>query len=75
MSHKLPIIKDIELIRVLQKLGFFEHRQSGSHLVMKHEDGRRAVVSVHPGCDIPRGTLKGILRDIQVSNEEFEGLL
>jgi predicted RNA binding protein YcfA (HicA-like mRNA interferase family) len=34
---------------------------------MKHEDGRRAVVPVHPGKDIPKGTLKGILRDIEVT--------
>lgn len=75
MGHKLPIIKDIELIRVLQKLGFFEHRQSGSHCVMKHEDGRRAVISIHSRQDIPRGTLKAILRDVKISNEEFSNLL
>ena len=75
MSHKLPMIKDIELIRVLQKLGFFETRQSGSHCVMKHEDGRRVVISIHPGHDIPRGTLKAILRDMKISNEGFRDLL
>ncbi|MBI5078556.1 type II toxin-antitoxin system HicA family toxin [Candidatus Saganbacteria bacterium] len=68
----MPIIKDRELIRALHKLGFFEHRERGtSHLVFRHADGRTAVVSRHPGKDIPRGTLRGILRDINTSIEEF----
>lgn len=73
---KLPIIKDRELIRALKKLGFFEHRQRGtSHLIMAHPDGRRATIPIHPGKDIPRGTLKGILRDLEISTEEFIKLL
>lgn len=69
---KLPTIKDRQLIRALKKLGFFEHRQRGtSHLIMAHPDGRRTSVPIHPGKDIPRGTLKGILRDLEISTEEF----
>lgn len=73
---KLPIVKDRELIRVLKKLGFFEHPERGtSHLVFKHADGRITTVARHPGQDIPRGTLRGILRDIRVSPKEFAQLL
>lgn len=73
---KLPFIKDRQLIQVLKKLGFFEHPERGtSHLVFKHPDGRRTTVSRHPGKDIPRGTLRAILRDINVSIEEFNKLL
>jgi len=69
---KLPIIKARQLIKTLKKLGFSEHRQRGtSHLIMVHLDGRRASIPVHPGKDIPRGTLKGILRDLEISTEEF----
>lgn len=58
------------MIRVLKKLGFFEARQNGtSHLVMKHADGRRATIPIHPGKDIPKGTLRGILRDLAVDVE------
>ena len=38
---------------------------------MKHQDGRRAVISIHPGKDIPKGTLKAILKDIEVSVDEL----
>ncbi|MBU4369666.1 type II toxin-antitoxin system HicA family toxin [Patescibacteria group bacterium] len=72
---KLPIIKCKELIKVLMKVGFFKHRQRGtSHLIMKHLDGRRASIPTHPGKDIPRGTLKGILRDMEISTKEFNKL-
>ncbi len=65
---KLPVVTPHDLIRALTKLGFFEHRQRGtSHLVMKHGDGRRAIIAVHQGRDIPKGTLLGILKDISVT--------
>ena len=73
---KLKPLKSRELIRALKKLGFFEHRQkSTSHLVMKHTDGRRTVVAIHGGKDIPIGTLRGILHDVQIKPDELLGLL
>ena len=73
---KLPLVKDRELIRVLKKLGFFEHPERGtSHLVFSQKDGRRTTVSRHPGKDIPRGTLRAVLRDINISIKEFITLL
>ena len=73
---KLPVVTPHDLIRALTKLGFFEHRQRGtSHLVMKHTDGRRAIIAVHHGRDIPKGTLSGILKDIGVTPEQLRDLL
>jgi predicted RNA binding protein YcfA (HicA-like mRNA interferase family) len=73
---KLPVIKDRELIQVLKKLGFFEHPETGSsHLIFKHPDGRRTVVARHPGKDIPKGTLRAILRDMNISIKQFNNLL
>jgi len=73
---KLPAVKSRELIRVLKKLGFREHPERGSsHLVFTHSDGRRTVISRHAGKDIPRGTLRGILRDLGISVDEFVKLL
>ena len=72
----LPIIRDKQLIKVLKKLGFSEHRRKGtSHLIMVHPDGLRTTVPIHPGKDMPRGTLKGILRDLEISTEGFIKLL
>ena len=73
---RLPAIKDTELIKVLLKLGFVESSRKGtSHNIFKHSDGRRTTVSRHKGKDIPRGTLRAILRDVDILPEEFEKLL
>lgn len=70
---KLPIIKDRQLIKAMKRLGFIEHQQRGSsHLILKHANGRRICIPIHPGKDMPRGTLKGILRDADVSVLELK---
>jgi len=68
---KLPIIKVKELIRVIQKLGFFEHHRVGSHIQFKHSDGRRVTVAAHKGRDVKKKTLRGIISDLEISVEEF----
>jgi predicted RNA binding protein YcfA (HicA-like mRNA interferase family) len=68
---KLPAVTDKDVVRALTNLGFFEQRQKGSHLVMKHKDGRRSIIAMHNGKIIPNGTLLAILRDAKISKEEF----
>lgn len=70
---RLTIISDKEMIRLLQKLGFIEIRQNGSHKFLKHPDGRTTVIPVH-GKDLKRSLIKAILKDINISDEEYEVL-
>ena len=73
---KLPLISAIELIKILSKIGFEITRQQGSHISLRHKDGRSTTVPNHPGEKIDRGLLNKILKkDIQISREEFEGLI
>jgi len=72
---KLPAIKAKELIRVLKKLGFFKFHQVGSHAQFKHPNGRRITVPIHPGKDIGKKTLKGIIDDLELRVEEFIKIL
>ena len=72
---RLPILTAARLVKVLKKLGFVFVRQRGSHAFYRHEDGRSTVVPMHAGEDIGRGLLRAILRDLQLSPEEFEALL
>ena len=60
-----------KVIRALQSLGFQPIRQKGSHLFLRHPDGRATVVPVHPGEDIRRGLLRKIIRDAEVDEDEF----
>ena len=73
---KLPSVSSKRLIQVLYKVGFSRHQETGSsHLVFSHADGRRTTVPRHGSRDIPKGTLRAILRDINISPEEFAKLL
>ena len=69
---KLPRISSREAIRSLERLGFEQVRQTGSHIVMKKETEKGeigCVVPVHRELKI--GTLSGILKQAQVTVEEF----
>jgi len=46
---KLPLLTGGELIKILQKIGFNKIRQKGSHVFLRHPDGRTTVVPNHPG--------------------------
>ncbi len=62
-----------EVLSKLQRAGFLIIRQSGSHVVLRHSDGRQTYVAMHPG-DIPSGTLRAILRQAGLSEEAFRDL-
>jgi predicted RNA binding protein YcfA (HicA-like mRNA interferase family) len=72
---RLPLLPARELIRALQQAGFQVLRQRGSHIRLRHEDGRVVTVPVHPGQDIVRGLLRKILRDAELSPQELDELL
>lgn len=72
---KLPILPGKSIIRVLEKAGFRAIRQESSHVRMKHPDGRVTTVPVHDAQDVGRGLLRKILRDAELSREEFMTLL
>ena len=44
---KLSPINSKDLIKILEKLGFENVHQKGSHVRMKHADGRRTTIPVH----------------------------
>jgi predicted RNA binding protein YcfA (HicA-like mRNA interferase family) len=65
---KLPHISGAAAIRALEKLGFLKVRQSGSHVIMRR-GSTGCVVPMH--SEIKVGTLAGLLRQADVSPEEF----
>ncbi|MFH7243505.1 MAG: type II toxin-antitoxin system HicA family toxin [Spirulina sp.] len=72
---KLPNVTAPELIAALEKIGFLVVRQKGSHVRMKHEDGRVVTIPVHAGKDVGKGLLLKILRDADLSKEDLIDLL
>lgn len=73
---KLPQLSAVELIKILSKIGFKILGQEGSHIFLRHDDGRTTVVPNHPGRKLDRGLLNKIIRkDIQISREKFMRLV
>ncbi len=62
-----------EVVRALGKLGFVVKRQSGSHMILEHPDGRWTVVPRHDPIKI--GTMKSIIEDVGITAGDFVKLL
>jgi predicted RNA binding protein YcfA (HicA-like mRNA interferase family) len=72
---KIPALTGKQIIKALKKAGFVVLRVKGSHHFLSHIDGRKTVVPVHSGETIGKGLFAQILRDCDLSLEEFLGLL
>lgn len=72
---KLRPVEPEVLIKALRRIGFQSVRQKGSHLIMKHPDGRSTVIPVHPGEKLGRGLLMEIISDVRMNKKEFLDLL
>ena len=66
---KLPLLSGKQVVAALSRLGFVEVHRKGSHVKMKHLDGRVIIFPYHDEVD--RYTLKGALRDAEVDLEAF----
>jgi predicted RNA binding protein YcfA (HicA-like mRNA interferase family) len=69
---KLPRVSGLETVRALERLGFVWLRQSGSHVILRRQE-RGCVVPLH--AELKTGTLAGVLRQADVSAEEFVAAL
>lgn len=69
---KLPRVSGAQAVRALERLGFQQLRQKGSHIVMRRGD-KGCVVPLH--AELKVGTLAGVLRQADVSAEEFTKVL
>lgn len=67
----LPRPSGKELVRFLERLGFAVVRVAGSHHIMKRGT-QHTTVPVHGNQTLKIGTLRSILRDIEMSPAEFE---
>ncbi len=75
MTKRLPALKPREVISALEKAGWYVHRQRGGHLIMHKAGSPNIIVIPLHTQDLPKGTLRGILSDAELSTEEFIKLL
>lgn len=72
---KLPALSGKKLLQTLQKSGFILKRRSSSHFLVEHPDNRMTTIPIHNNRPLPIGTLKAILRDIEITNEQLAKIL
>jgi predicted RNA binding protein YcfA (HicA-like mRNA interferase family) len=73
--NKLPSLTGKQVISALGEIGFAVIRVKGSHLFLRHPDGRTTVIPVHSGETVGPGLMSKLLRDCELTREEFLGLL
>ena len=74
---KIPVLTSREVIKGLKKAGFeFDRQAKGSHEIWYNPATKRSTaIPNHPGVEIPKGTLKAILKQVGLSLDEFSQLL
>ncbi|WLT39931.1 type II toxin-antitoxin system HicA family toxin [Synechocystis sp. B12] len=61
-------------VKALQKIGFYLKRRESSHIILRRDDPfTQIVVPDHP--TLAKETLRSILRDVDLSVDEFIDLL
>ena len=71
MSTKLPLVKVKAFEKLLLSLGFIVKRQKGSHVFYRHPDGRYTTLSHHGNQELSRSITRQVLREIQMSPNDF----
>jgi predicted RNA binding protein YcfA (HicA-like mRNA interferase family) len=72
---RLPRPRGKEVVGALERAGFSVERTRGSHVFLKHPDGRVTSVPVHSRETLGPGLLRAILRDVEMSVDELIALL
>lgn len=72
---RLTIVDFRTMEKLLLRLGFVAVRQKGSHVFYRHPDGRTTTVPNHSGRDLARPLIREILREIELSPDEFQAEL
>ncbi len=68
---KLSIVNFKTMEKVLLLLGFKNTRIKGSHFFYRHPDGRTTTLPNHQGRDLSRPLIHEILREIELTPEQF----
>ena len=74
---KLPRVTARQALQALQRAGWYQQRQRGSHLVLKHPDkpAARVTLPMHAGETLYPKTLLSILEQAQLTVDQFRELM
>ena len=70
---RLPVCSGQDAVRAFRKLGYEVDHQSGSHIILRHQQMRRLTVPNHR--ELAKGTLRALIREAGLTKEQFTGLV
>lgn len=68
---ELPQVSGRECIRALERLGYYVHRQKGSHVIMRQDKPKTTIV-VPNHKQLKAGTLRSIISKARITVDEFK---
>ena len=60
-----------KVIRALENVGFRQIGQKGSHLFMRHPDGRTTLITIHPGEKIGKEMIRKIINGAELTRDKW----
>jgi predicted RNA binding protein YcfA (HicA-like mRNA interferase family) len=72
---KLPVVSGTKVVKALAKVGYRADHQTGSHIILRHEEEPHRRLTVPNHKEVARGTLRAIIGDAGLTVEEFIELL
>jgi len=72
---KLPVISGKIAIRAFEKIGYRVVRTRGSHFRLYHLDPKKSPITIPNHKTLSRGLLRKLIRDTEITIEEFIKLL
>lgn len=70
---RLPIISGDDFVKAMRKIGYVWDHTEGSHMILLHTSRGRLSVPRHK--ELGRGLLRALIRDVDLSREEFIALM
>ena len=74
MSKKLVPLSPEKTIKILEKFGFRQLRQKGSHLILANKEGKIVIILFHDK-EIGKGLLRRIIKEAEIEKNDFLELL
>jgi predicted RNA binding protein YcfA (HicA-like mRNA interferase family) len=72
---QLPQLTGRDVVKALKKIGYEQDRQRGSHMILRQIDFPHRRITVPDHSEVAKGTLRTIIREVGLTNEEFKDLL
>lgn len=72
---KLPVISGKDVVKAFTKLGYTIDHQTGSHIILRHNNPPHRRLTIPNHKELSKGTLRAIIRQAGLTRDEFLNLI